>query len=458
MRTYLKYLTAGALAVMVAFAAGCTAKTAEAPKAPQKVGAYTVATTDEVKSALSSKSALVVDARENSAFGGWPLDGVARGGHIDGAVDFSAVWLTIKSDDAKVQKATDDQLAAAYEAKGLKAAKAAIVYDANGKDALAVADYLKSNGVADVKVYDVKQWASDSALPMKSYPNYSLIVPASYVKEKVDASATAGVKIFECAWGKETPEYKAAHIPGAIHIDTDEVEVGPVWNRIADPLLQKFAEKNGITTETPVILYGADSMPAYRVATIMRYMGVKDVRVLDGGFAAWTRAGYATQAGSNPKVPVASFGATVPVRDDYIVDMPEAKAILADPTGSSLVDIRSWDEVIGKTPGYSDIHEAGRPAGSRWGGDDPADFRNVDGTMRNFDEAIARWAEWGIKPDQRLAFFCGTGWRAAEVLNYADVAGLKNIALYDGGWYEWIMRGKNPKLKGVPSKVTSATP
>jgi 3-mercaptopyruvate sulfurtransferase SseA len=451
-----KYLAIGVMAILVALVAGCTARTAAAPAAPQKVGTYTVATTDEVKTALAGHSAVVVDARITDAFNGWKLDGAARGGHIDGAEDFSAVWLTIKGEDAKAQAAIDKQLAAAYEVKGLKDAKAAIVYDANGKDAVAVADYLKANGVADVKVYDVKKWAADSALPMKSYPNYSLVVPASYVKEQADAAA-ADVKIFECGWGKETPEFKKAHIPGAVHIDTDEVEVGPVWNRVSDDKLQKFAENNGITTKTHVILYGADSMPAYRVAAIMKYMGVEDVRVLNGGFAAWTRAGFATQQGSNPKVPVAAFGSTVP-QTAYIVDMPQAKAILADPTGSSLVDIRSWDEVIGKTPGYSDIKEAGRPTGSRWGGDDPADFRNVDGTMRNFDENIKRWAEWGIKPDQKLAFFCGTGWRAAEVTVYADVAGLKNIALYDGGWYEWIMRGNNPKSKGVPSKVATVTP
>jgi len=454
MRRYVRYVAAALATTSLLFAAGCSAKTAEVPEAPEKVGVYTVATTDEVKTALASKSAVVVDARVNDAFNGWKLDGAARGGHITGAEDFSAVWLTIKGEDDKAQAAIDAQLAAALEAKGLKGAKAAIVYDANGTDAVAVADHLKASGVADVKVYDVKKWAADEALAMTSYPNYSLVVPASYVKEQVDA-ASADVKIFECSWGKESPEYKAAHIPGAVHINTDEVEVGPVWNRVSDDKLQKFAEDNGVTTKTPVILYGPDSMPAYRVAAIMKYMGVEDVRVLNGGYAAWTRAGYATEAGSNPKIPVASFGATVPVRDDYIVDMPEAKAILADPAGSSLVDIRTWDEHIGKVPGYSDIKEAGRPTGARWGGDDPADFRNVDGTMRNFDESVERWAEWGIKPDQKLAFFCGTGWRAAEVQVYADVAGLKNTALYDGGWYEWIMRGKNPKSKGEPVKVVT---
>lgn len=58
----------------------------------------------------------------------------------------------------------------------------------------------------------------------------------------------------------------------------------------------------------------------------------------------------------------------------------------------------------------------------------------------------------GIKPDQRLSFYCGTGWRAAEVLIYADVMGLKNISLYDGGWNEWSLDKNNPIEVGDPSK------
>jgi len=455
MRAQFKVLIAAMLVVAASIGTGCSAKpVAESPAAPSKVGAYTVATTDEVKTALEGTDVLVVDARDNNAFIGWPLDGATRGGHIEGATDFSANWLAVKGADADAQKAIDEKLAKLVETKGLKTAKSAIVYDTNGTDSVAVADYLKKTGVADVKVYDFKEWDADSVLPVKAYPNYELIVPASYVNEAVENSGTADVKIFEVSWGEESDDYQNAHIPGAVHINTDEVEVGPVWNRVADPKLQQFALNNGVTTKTKVLLYcnGNDSMAAYRVQAIMKYMGVEDVRTLNGGFDAWTRAGYPTEKGSNKKVKVAEFGATVPVRDEYIVDMPEAKAILADPTNASLVDIRSWDEHIGKTPGYSDIKEAGRPEGCRYGGDMPGDNANVDGTMRNFEEVLSAWAEWGIEPKQKLAFFCGTGWRAAEMLIYADVAGLQDVHLYDGGWYEWIMRGENPKAKGEPTK------
>jgi len=448
MRTRVTYLLATAVILSVALVAGCSA---EEPKELETVGSYQKATTEDVSAALDSGDAVVVDARDNNAFIGWPLDGVERGGHIEGAVDFSAVWLTIEGEDDEAQAAIDDKLVAALEAKGLKGADAAIVYDANGEDALAVANYLAEKGIEDVRIYDVKEWAADSSLAMESYPNYELIVPASYFKDRIDAGGD-DLMVFEVSWGEESDDYKKAHIPGAVHINTDEVEEPPVWNRVSDAKLQQFALNNGVTTKSEVLLYGADSMAAYRVQAIMKYMGVDDVRVLNGGFAAWTRAGYDTEEGSNKKVAVADFGATVPARDGYIIDMPEAKAILADPQNASLVDIRSWDEHTGKTPGYEDIKEAGRPAGARFGGDMPSANANVDGTMRNFDEVLANWAEWGIKPDQKLAFFCGTGWRGAQMLVYADVAGLEDIALYDGGWYEWIMRGDNPKETGEPTK------
>ncbi|MDP4087408.1 MAG: rhodanese-like domain-containing protein, partial [Bacillota bacterium] len=247
-------------------------------------------------------------------------------------------------------------------------------------------------------------------------------------------------------------------IPGAVHINTDEVEEGPVWNRLKDSELEKFALKNGITKDTTVVLYGSDSMPAFRVAVILKYMGVNDIRVLNGGFASWKNAGYQVETKVNSKQSIASFGTTVPSNSNYIIDMPEAKKILADNKNNSyLVDIRSWNEFIGKTSGYDYIKPKGRPAGSIWGhsGSDSShleDFRNIDNTMRNGSEILAMWKKSGIDPDKKLAFYCGTGWRAAEVLFYADVMGLKHISLYDGGWNEWSMNPSNPVETGVPKK------
>jgi 3-mercaptopyruvate sulfurtransferase SseA len=413
-------------------------------------------TTKGLKEKIGQKDWVIVDTRVNDAFNGWKLDGVKRGGHIKGATDFSALWLTTEAKDK------DKFLQERLKVKGITPEKNIVLYDANGKDAKEVAAYLTKNGYKNIYIYDVKEWAADESLPMESYPNYQMLVPAQWIKDLIDGKKPetyngSKYKLFEVSWGDETASYSKGHIPGSVHINTDEIESPPLWSINSDDKLIKFAENNGITIDTTVVLSGENPMASYRIAAILKYLGVKDVRVLNGGLASWKRAGYELETASHPKTPVEDFGSKTPLNKGYIIDINKAKEILADKQGSILVDIRSWDEHIGKISGYSDLKYKGRPAGAVWGhaGSDPnhlEDFRNIDNTMRNGSEILAMWAEQGITPDKRLSFFCGSGWRAAEVLIYADVMGLKNISLYSNGWYEWSANPKNPVEVGEPKK------
>lgn len=397
-------------------------------------------TTEEVVSNLDKKDWVVVDTRSNDAFNGWIEDGVKRGGHIEGATDFSSDWLEVKVDKK------DETLDKALETKGITKEKNVVLYDANGKDAKAVASYLSDKGFANLYTYDVNEYANDDSLKMESYENYDIVVPAWYIKDVIDKNST-NHKIFEVSWGEESDDYKKGHIPGAVHMNTDDFEEGPIWNRKSDKELEAFATSYGITSDTQVILYGADQMAAYRAAAILKYIGVEDVRVLNGGYAKWEEAGFDTEKDVNKKVAVDSFGVTVPANKDVIIDMDEAKKMLADPEKNTLVDVRSYDEYIGKTPGYSDITVAGRIPGDKWG-KDIFEYRNIDNTMKNKEDILKMWEEEGITTDKNLAFFCGTGWRVAEVLWYTDAMGMKNTTLFDGGWYEWIADPANEIVTG----------
>lgn len=412
--------------------------------------------TKDLRSNLTKHNWVVVDTRLNDAFNGWKLDGVKRGGHIKGATDFSAAWLKVTEKDSA------QRLKAALKVKGITSDKNIVLYDSNGKDSAEVADYLIKNGIKNIYKYNVKEWANIASLPMEANANYKMIVPASWIHDLISGKKPATYtgtkyKLFEVSWGDESTSYKSGHIPGSIHINTDEIEFPPLWSIKADKDLMKFGENNGITMYTTVVLSGADPMATYRIAVILKYMGVRDVRVLNGGFSSWTREGYTVETASHPKVPVAYFGSKTPINKGYIVGINKAKEILADKKGSKLVDVRSWDEYIGKISGYSDLKFKGRPAGSTWGhaGTDPnhlQEYRNVDNTMRNANEILAMWKSQGITPNQRLSFMCGSGWRAAEVLTFADVMGLKNISLYSNGWYEWSSNPKNPVQIGAPKK------
>ena len=265
--------------------------------------------------------------------------------------------------------------------------------------------------------------------------------------------------MIEAAWG--APKlYLLSHIPGAGYIDTNEVESEPLWNKVSDAQLKAMLAKHGIRHDTTVILYGRDVYAAARVAQIMLYAGVKDVRLLDGGWQTWSDSGLPVERGTTPTVkPEPDFGVKIPAQPQLMLDMEQARGLLHR-QDASLVSIRSWPEFVGTTSGYSYIKPKGEIAGARWGhaGSDSThmeDFHNPDGTMRSADDIAAMWKQWNILPNQQVSFYCGTGWRASETFMYARAMGWKNVSVYDGGWYEWSSNPKNPVASGERGPETN---
>lgn len=410
--------------------------------------------TKELQDKLSDDSWVVVDTRINDAFNGWKLDEVERGGHIKGAVDFSANWLTV---DSKDKEKTLDK---ALETKGIEKDKNIVLYDANEKDAKEVANYLSEKGYKNLYTYNVADWAKDESLPMESYENYEMIVPATIVNDILDGKKpetfenSKNIKIVEASWGEESEAYSKGHVPTSVHINTDTVEPPPQWMLASDEDLAKFANDYGFTKDDTVIVTGPDVMASYRVAVVLRYIGINDVRVLNGGNDAWTSAGYELETKSNKPVAGNDFGATIPANPDLIDTQAELKEMLKD-SNNVLVDNRSWDEYIGKISGYSYHDKKGRIPGAVYGYAGTSattleDYRNIDNTMRNADEIKALWKDAGIDTNKHLIFMCGSGWRAAEVLTYANVMGFENTSLYSDGWIGWSNDTSNPTETGEP--------
>ena len=440
-----------ALVLTMALFAGCSNE-----KENQKVADIEVKTiaTKELQDKLSDDSWVVVDTRINDAFNGWKLDEVERGGHIKGAVDFSANWLTV---DSKDKEKTLDK---ALETKGIEKDKNIVLYDANGKDAKEVANYLSEKGYKNLYTYNVADWAKDESLPMESYENYEMIVPATIVNDILDGKKpetfenSKNIKIVEASWGEESEAYSKGHVPTSVHINTDTVEPPPQWMLASDEELAKFANDYGFTKDDTVIVTGPDVMASYRVAVVLRYIGINDVRVLNGGNNAWTSAGYELETKSNKPVAGNDFGATIPANPDLIDTQAELKEMLKD-SNYVLVDNRSWDEYIGKISGYSYHDKKGRIPGAVYGYAGTSattleDYRNIDNTMRNAAEIKALWKDAGIDTNKHLMFMCGSGWRAAEVLTYANVMGFDNTSLYSDGWIGWSNDTSNPTETGEP--------
>ena len=410
----------------------------------------------------------LIDLRPTAAYNGWKLEGEKRGGHIKGAKTFPAHWTLINEWERLLKD------------KGIDPVKPVILYAYDKDTSLEFAKKLEALGYRDIGIFNgfTEEWASDVTAPMQRLERYSKLVYPEWVNTLINDGSPPEYDndryvICHAHFGFKD-DYDAGHIPGAIPMDTLSLESEETWNRRSPAELEKALLENGIDSDTTVIMYGhfsfpnnSDPMPgrnaghiaAIRCAAIMMYCGVKDVRILNGGFTNWKNSGLEVSEKDEKPKPVKSFGAEIPVKPNYFVDIQEAKQLLSSDNGE-LVSIRSWEEFIGNVSGYHYIEKSGRIPGAIFGncGSDAyhmENYRNHDHTMREYHEIEANWKENGIVPNKHIAFYCGTGWRASEAFMNAHFMGWPKISIFDGGWFEWCSDPDNPVEKGVPEDQNS---
>ncbi|EEA85866.1 rhodanese-like domain-containing protein [Peptacetobacter hiranonis] len=280
----------------------------------------------------------------------------------------------------------------------------------------------------------------------------TVFVTPEWVQSVIDGNQkeSENYVIGEVSWGtyKDSPSYTKGHIPGAIHINTDSVEEGPVWNILSPEKIEQSMLENGITKDTTVILYG-DPSAAGRVAFTYLWAGVENVKMLNGGIEAWEKAGYKTETDVVEAKKSEDFGIKVPAHPEYCLSIEDTKEKLKD-ENFKLVSIRSEDEFLGKTSGYAYINKAGEPEGAVWGFDTDR-YVNEDGTCINMEQMKELWNECDFSADNELSFYCGTGWRACVPWLICYENGMTNMTVFDGGWNEWQMDDSNPVQVGDPA-------
>ncbi|GET24412.1 rhodanese-like domain-containing protein [Prolixibacter sp. NT017] len=422
-------------------------------------------TTAEVLRLLNTNELKIVDARPVEAYNGWQLKNEKRGGHIAGAKSLPAKWLKYIDWIEIVRR------------KEILPEHEIIVYGYSSEETQKVAERFEKSGYQNVSVYNqfVNEWATNPGFPMEKLERNRHLVSANWLNELISGGKPAEYDndnyVVIHSHYRNRDAYLSGHIPGAIDMDTLALEAPETWNRRSPEELKKALEEHGITADTTVVLYGkymdpdndddfpgsaAGDIGAIRNAFIMLYAGVKDVRVLNGGFQSWHDAGFETVTTDEPKKPVADFGVKIPAKPQLAVDTPEAKQMLAS-SHAELVCVRSWPEYIGEVSGYNYIEAKGRIPGAVFAdcGSDAyhmENYRNVDHTTREFHEIDEIWQKNGITPDKHLAFYCGTGWRGSEAWFNAWLMGWPNVSVYDGGWFEWSNDPENPFETGVPEK------
>ncbi|MEU1054973.1 sulfurtransferase [Streptomyces sp. NPDC005876] len=235
-------------------------------------------------------------------------------------------------------------------------------------------------------------------------------------------------------------EYAAGHLPGAVFVDLDRELAAPPGRGGRHPLpdLAEFGaamRRAGVSADRPVVVYdGGQGWAAARAWWLLRWTGHPDVRVLDGGLAAW-------QGPLSTEVPHPEPGDFEPVPGGSGLLDADAAAALA--RSGLLLDARAGERYRGEVEPIDPV------GGHIPGAVSAPTTRNVgpDGRFLPAGELRSRFEALGVTGGTEVGVYCGSGVSAAHEVLALAVAGVP-AALYAGSWSEWSANPDRPVAVG----------
>ncbi|HEV6955467.1 MAG TPA: sulfurtransferase [Promicromonospora sp.] len=231
-------------------------------------------------------------------------------------------------------------------------------------------------------------------------------------------------------------QYRAGHLPGAVYVDLETelaAHASPAHGRHPLPsaaAFQQAARRWGVSAGSRVVVYDSvGGTSAARAWWLLRYFGVDDVHLLDGGLAAWTAQGLALEPGEVTPDP-----GDVVVRPGGmpVLDADEAAA-LADGAGV-LLDARAGERYRGEVEPVDP--QAGHVPGAVSA--PTTDNLRPDGRFLSTADLRRRFADLGVPAGDgpAVGVYCGSGVTASHEVAALAVAGV-SAALYPGSWSQW---------------------
>lgn len=242
--------------------------------------------------------------------------------------------------------------------------------------------------------------------------------------------------------------YQGGHIPGAVFVDLETELAGPASPAAGrHPLpslesLQDSARSWGVRPGVPVVVYdGVGGQSAARAWWLLRWAGLEDVRILDGGVDAWTARGGELESGDVvvPESQVALSPGHLPV-----LDADAAAALASD---GLLLDARAAERFRGEVEPVDP--QAGHVPGAR--SVPTAQALGPDGRLRPARELVTMFTEAGVDPsgtETAVGVYCGSGVTASHEVAVLASLGI-DAALYPGSWSQWSNDPDRPVATGA---------
>jgi thiosulfate/3-mercaptopyruvate sulfurtransferase len=264
---------------------------------------------------------------------------------------------------------------------------------------------------------------------------------------------------------RDPATYAAGHLPSAVNVHDIFTYLATSTPEGVAAMREKFAGifgAAGLSGQETAVVYEQSMNTGFgqscRGYVLLSYLGYPKVKILHGGYAAWTAAGLPTT--TEVPTPTAKSFALDPNAMGILVDLQAMKAAVADPNIVKL-DTRDVDEWIADSSspyGKDFCPRKGRIPGAVW----IEWYRMMKPTpagpmFKSSDEILAECASVGVTPKTPVVLYCFKGARASNTLVALKEAGIENVTLYFGSWNEWSRDPSLPIETGLPFKTATAS-
>jgi thiosulfate/3-mercaptopyruvate sulfurtransferase len=277
---------------------------------------------------------------------------------------------------------------------------------------------------------------------------YAADQPAAYARadllvEPADLAHAKNLRILD-ARGKG--KYVDGHVPGAVWIDATtwarafgEGEDQAGWEKRIGAL--------GITTETPVAIYDdSQSKDAARMWWILRFWGVKDVRLVNGGWRGYVASGGPVEKG---EITPAAVATTLSPRRDRLATKVQLKDMVrAGGASSQIVDTRSAGEYCGTE--QTAKRNGAIPGSAHLEWSDTLDPKT--GRFKSAEELTRLFREAGVDAHKPAVTYCQSGGRASVLAFVLELMGGTEVRNYYKSWADWGNDPETPVVKPEPKK------